>query len=108
MYFLLSQNKGLIHQVPEFFSLDDHFGIILDMFDENNELIRTEAADSLLTAHSLAQALGRLFEKVVTGLMPQALVEETEAVQIQKEEGKGFGSLLIAGRNQPADDGPEQ
>ena len=59
--------------------------LLVGVVAQDRELVAAEARDGVLGARRFAQALGRLREHHVAGLVAQRVVDELEAVEVDEQ-----------------------
>ena len=67
---------------------------VLQVLDDDGELVAAEPGDGVFLAQAVAQALGRLLQQLVAEKVPQRIVDQLEAVEIQQHDG---GTAVAAG-----------
>src|SRR5207302_9777460 len=60
-----------------------------DVLEQDGELVAAEAPHQVLGPYARAQTLGHLDKKVVADLVPEAVVDQLEAVQVEEQDGDG-------------------
>ena len=77
-----------------------------DVVEQHRELVAAEPGDDVLRPHARAQPVGDVEQQPVAGIVPEAVVHQLEAVDVEEEHGDG-AARIGRGRERAVESGEE-
>jgi hypothetical protein len=83
-------HEGLLELVAQALGNPDDVGRIGNAFEQNREVITTEARRGVAGAQDVFQSAGDGLQKAVAGLVAEAVIDDLEAVDIEEDDADPF------------------
>ena len=84
-----SHVEGLAHGLHQALGQGHRKAFVFQLADEHAELVAAQAGHDVMRTQAFADAVRDLHEELISGVMPQAVVDELEAVEVEEHHRVG-------------------